>query len=99
MRVNLTRTRDVQVFQVQLRKDYSLNELRADLAVLYLKAGVKDIGITFLMSDSQVAEEEFLVVVNDMLASGEIAELFADEDVDGIVNAVRNEVKHRYLST
>lgn len=83
---------------MQLRKDYSLNELRADLAVLYLKAGVKDIGITFLMSDSQVAEEEFLVVVNDMLASGEIAELFGDEDVDGIINAVRNEVKHRSTS-
>ncbi|XP_025160705.1 dynein beta chain, ciliary-like [Harpegnathos saltator] len=83
----------LEVFQVQLRKDYSLNELRADLAVLYLKAGVKDIGITFLMSDAQVAEEKFLVVVNDMLASGEIAELFDDEDVDGIFNAVRNEVK------
>ncbi|XP_014471080.1 PREDICTED: dynein beta chain, ciliary-like [Dinoponera quadriceps] len=83
----------LEVFQVQLRKDYSLNELRADLAVLYLKAGVKDIGVTFLMSDSQVAEEKFLVVVNDMLASGEIAELFTDEDADGIVDAVRNEVK------
>lgn len=79
---------------MQLRKDYSLNELRADLAALYLKAGVKDIGVTFLMSDSQVAEEKFLVVVNDMLASGEIAELFGDEEVDGIVNAVRNEVRH-----
>ncbi|RLU17527.1 hypothetical protein DMN91_009762 [Ooceraea biroi] len=72
---------------------YSLNELKADLAVLYLKAGVKNIGTTFLMSDSQVAEEKFLVVVNDMLASGEIAELFADDQVDNVVNAVRNEVK------
>lgn len=83
---------------MQLRKGYSLNELKADLAVLYLKAGVKDIGITFLMSDSQVAEEKFLVVVNDMLASGEIAELFADDEVDNVVNAVRNEVKHNSLS-
>lgn len=81
------------MFQVQLRKDYSLNELKADLAVLYLKAGVKSIGITFLMSDSQVAEEKFLVVVNDMLASGEIAELLADDEVDNVINAVRNEVR------
>lgn len=77
---------------MQLRKDYSLNELKADLAVLYLKAGVKGIGITFLMTDSQVAEEKFLVVVNDMLASGEIAELLADDEVDNVINAVRNEV-------
>lgn len=86
-----------QVFQVQLRRGYSLNELKADLAVLYLKAGLKDIGITFLMTDSQVAEEKFLVVINDMLASGEIAELFADEEIDNIINAVRNEVKQYQL--
>lgn len=90
---------NMQVFQVQLRKGYSLNDLKADLAVLYLKAGVKGIGITFLMSDSQVAEEKFLVVVNDMLASGEIAELMADEEVDNVVNALRNEVKTHCLST
>lgn len=46
------------------------------------------------MSDSQVAEEKFLVVVNDMLASGEIAELLTDDEVDNVINAVRNEVKY-----
>lgn len=55
---------------------------------------MKGIGITFLMSDSQVAEEKFLVVVNDMLASGEIAELLTDDEVDNVINAVRNEVKY-----
>lgn len=55
---------------------------------------MKGIGITFLMSDSQVAEEKFLVVVNDMLASGEITDLLTDEEVDNVINAVRNEVKY-----
>lgn len=55
---------------------------------------MKGIGITFLMSDSQVAEEKFLVVVNDMLASGEIMELLADDEVENVINAVRNEVKY-----
>ncbi|EGI59469.1 Dynein beta chain, ciliary [Acromyrmex echinatior] len=87
----------LEVFQIQLRKDYSLNDLKADLAVLYMKAGVKGMGITFLMSDSQVAEEKFLVVVNDMLATGEIMELFADDEVENIINAVRNEVKQTGL--
>lgn len=54
-------------------------------------------GITFLMTDSQVAQERFLVVVNDMLASGEIAELFADDEVDNIVGAMRNEVKKFFI--
>ena len=67
--------------------------MKADLSLLYKKAGLRSIGIMFLMTDAQVAEERFLVLVNDMLASGEIPELFSDDEVDYIVNALRNEVK------
>ena len=47
-----------------------LFNLQADLANQYLKAGVKNIGTVFLMTDAQVADEQFLVLVNDFLASG-----------------------------
>ena len=47
----------------------------------------------FLLTDAQVPEEEFLVVINDLLASGEIPELFPDDEVEGIINGLRNEVK------
>ncbi|XP_015187538.1 PREDICTED: dynein beta chain, ciliary-like [Polistes dominula] len=83
----------LEVFQIQLTKDYSLIDLKSDLAALYLKAGLKSIGIAFLMTDSQIAQEKFLVVINDMLASGEILELFPDDEMDNIINAVRNEVR------
>ncbi|XP_069702004.1 dynein beta chain, ciliary-like [Periplaneta americana] len=83
----------LEVFQIQLRKGYSIQDMKTDLSALYLKAGLKSIGTVFLMTDSQVAEERFLVLVNDMLASGEIPELFADDEVDNIVGALRNEVK------
>ncbi|XP_031848127.1 dynein beta chain, ciliary [Nomia melanderi] len=83
----------LEVFQMQLKTGYSINDLRTDLAGLYSKAGLKSIGITFLMTDSHVADERFLVLINDMLAFGEISELFPDEDIDNIVNAMRNEVK------
>lgn len=43
---------------------------QTDLASLYIKAGVKNIGTVFLMTDAQVADEKFLVLVNDLLASG-----------------------------
>lgn len=63
------------------------------MATQYLKAGVKGMGIVFLMTDAQVAEEKFLVVINDCLASGEIPELFGDDEIDNIVNSIRGEVK------
>ncbi|XP_076235061.1 dynein beta chain, ciliary [Calliopsis andreniformis] len=83
----------LEVFQMQLKTGYSMSDLRTDLAGLYLKAGLRSIGITFLMTDSHVADERFLVLINDMLAFGEISELFADDEIDNIVNGVRNEVK------
>lgn len=46
----------------------------------------------FLMTDSQVAEEKFLTAINDMLSSGDIPELFADDEVDHIINTIGPEV-------
>ena len=42
---------------------------------------------------SQVADERFLVLINDLLASGEIPDLFPDDEVENIINAMRPEVK------
>lgn len=59
-----------------------------------MKAGLKNIGTVFLMTDSQVAEEEFLVLINDLLASGEIPGLFQDDEVEKVIGSMRNEVKN-----
>ncbi|XP_063312141.1 dynein axonemal heavy chain 9 [Pelobates fuscus] len=83
----------LEVFQITLRKGYGIPDLKADLANLYIKAGVKNVGTVFLMTDAQVADEKFLVLVNDLLASGEIPDLFPDDEVENIIGSVRNEVK------
>lgn len=62
-----------------------------------MKAGLKNIGTTFLMTDAQVSDEKFLVLINDLLASGEIPDLFADDEVENIIGGVRNEVKGQGL--
>jgi len=82
----------LEPFQIQLRSTYGIADLKADLATLYIKAGLKNIGIMFLMTDSQVADEKFLVLINDMLASGEIPELFADDEIDNIIQTIAPEV-------
>jgi len=85
----------LEPFQVQLRSMYGVADLRADLAALYVKAGLKNVGIMFLMTDSQVADERFLVLINDMLASGQIPDLFTDDEIDGIVQVMGPEVRTR----
>lgn len=38
-------------------------------------------------------DEKFLVLVNDLLASGEIPELIPEDEVENIISGVRSEVK------
>jgi hypothetical protein len=47
----------VQVFQITLRKGYSIADLKGDLNGLYNKTGLKGLGMVFLMTDSQVIQE------------------------------------------
>ena len=46
-----------------------------------------------MITDAQIVDEKFLVLINDLLASGEVPDLFSEEDIDGIISGVRNEVK------
>lgn len=54
---------------------------------------MKNVPAVFLLTDSQVAEEQFLVLINDLLASGEIPGLFGDDEAENIVSSMRPQVK------
>ncbi|XP_054026357.1 dynein axonemal heavy chain 17 [Dryobates pubescens] len=84
---------NLEVFQITLRKGYSIPDLKLDLASQYIKAAVKNMPTVFLMTDSQVAEESFLVLINDFLASGEVPGLFQDDELEDIMSAMRPQVK------
>ncbi|XP_053119664.1 dynein axonemal heavy chain 11 isoform X1 [Hemicordylus capensis] len=88
----------LEVFQITLKKSYGIPDLRVDLANLYIKTGAKNIPTVFLLTDAQVPDERFLVLINDLLASGEVPDLFSDEDVDGIIAGIRNEIRGLGLS-
>jgi len=78
---------------IMISSSYGLNELKADLQIFYNRAGCKDEGLLFLFNEGQITNERFMVSLNDLLASGEITDLFNEEDIEGIVNNVRAAVK------
>lgn len=83
----------LEVVQVQLKKGYGVSDLKKEVSGLYMKSGMKNVGIMFLMTDAQVPNEQFLVLINDMLASGEVPDMFTDDEIENIIGGVRNEVK------
>lgn len=78
---------------IMISSSYGMNDLKTDLQSMYNKSGLKDEGIMFLFTEGQITNERFLVFINDLLSSGEIADLFQSEDVDGIVNNIRPATK------
>ncbi|XP_004592923.2 dynein axonemal heavy chain 17 [Ochotona princeps] len=83
----------LDVFQITLKKGYGVPDLKVDLAAQYIKSAVKNVPSVFLMTDSQVSEEQFLVLINDLLASGEIPGLFTEDEVETIISSMRPQVK------
>lgn len=79
-------------FQIQMRCSNDFTVLNADLDTLYMNNGLKIIDIMFLMTDSQVAEEKFLVLINDMMSCGDISKLFADDEIDNIIQTIAPKV-------
>ena len=45
----------------------------------------------FLLTDSQITNDRFLVYINDVLSSGWIPELYPPDEMDGILGKVRTE--------
>lgn len=63
-----------------------MNDLRTDLQLLYQKSGVRDEAIMFLFTEGQITNERFLTYINDLLSSGEVAELYTIEEKEVLIN-------------
>ncbi|CAM9358663.1 unnamed protein product [Ascophyllum nodosum] len=79
-----------EVAEITVTSDYGLADLQNTLKNLCWKAGVKSVQpIVFMLTDSQIVDERFLVFVNDILISGVIPDLFTKEEFNWICQAIR----------
>ncbi|XP_076323890.1 dynein axonemal heavy chain 2-like [Tachypleus tridentatus] len=86
------------IFEVEVSRNYGIAEFREDLKNLYWQTGIKKEPTVFLFTDSQVKHEGFLDDINNILSSGEVPNLFKQEEVDKVVSSLKKSVTSGKLS-
>ncbi|GAB0094138.1 hypothetical protein DMENIID0001_093740 [Sergentomyia squamirostris] len=81
------------VVQIQLSSSYGVTEFKSDLVELFKKTGVKTTKCCLMMSDAQIPTEEFVMIINDVLTTGECVNLMPEEEMEEIVQHVRPTAK------
>ncbi|XP_074663059.1 dynein axonemal heavy chain 6-like [Tubulanus polymorphus] len=75
---------NAELYTLTLTRGYSLQDFRDDLKEVYKLAGVQGQNTVFLLTDSDIVKESFLEDINCILNSGEVPDLFDNEELDGI---------------
>ncbi|TMW58214.1 hypothetical protein Poli38472_011802 [Pythium oligandrum] len=84
----------VQQLSITASPHYGLVEFREDLKEIYRKAGVRPaLPLVLLLTDAQLTNERFLVLINDILSTGVIPDLFSPEELDAMLGSLRNDAK------
>jgi dynein heavy chain, axonemal len=81
---------DYEVFQVEISKNYNLDNWHEDMKKIFKSSGAQGKQTIFLFSDTQIQRETFLEEINNVLNSGEIPNLFAQDEKQELFDIMRN---------
>ena len=81
-------------YEIALAKGYGVDAFHEDVkGFLRAAAGEEGKPTMFLMSDTQIIHATFIEDINNILNSGEVPNLFPNDEVDQIVNGLRPKAK------
>ncbi|KAH8068253.1 dynein light chain binding protein [Aureococcus anophagefferens] len=78
-----------QPFQISLTKTYNLNSFLDDLRMMYKVCGQQRRKATFIFTDAQIKDENFLELLNSLLMTGEISGLFPKDELQIMAGEIR----------
>ncbi|KAI8841134.1 dynein heavy chain and region D6 of dynein motor-domain-containing protein [Chytriomyces cf. hyalinus JEL632] len=80
---------EYEMFQIEISKNYGITEWRDDLKKVLMWAGMDAKQTVFLFCDTQIFNESCLEDVNNILNGGDVPNIYANDEIDQILNAMR----------
>jgi dynein heavy chain len=80
---------EFKCFTIELKKGYDIVSFRDDIKTLFEMTGVEGKSVTFLLVDTQIVDESMLEDVNNVLNSGEVPGMYADDEKAKIISDMR----------
>lgn len=80
---------DYKCKMIEITRGYGMNEWHENLKEILMNAGMKNTPTVFLFSDTQIVSETFLEDINNILNSGEVPNLYENDEIEKIIGAVR----------
>ncbi|CAG5135432.1 unnamed protein product, partial [Candidula unifasciata] len=81
---------DFELFQIEITKNYSATEWRGDLCKMMRRVGELGVSTVFLFGDHQIKDVSFLEDVNMILNTGDIPNLYENEEKLEIIEKMQN---------
>ncbi|XP_068140477.1 dynein axonemal heavy chain 7 [Drosophila tropicalis] len=86
---------DYELFQVEITRTYGPYEYHEDIKMILRKIGASEMHGVFLFTDVQIKDESFLEDINNLLNSGEVPNLFSNEEKIEVVEKMAQIDKQR----
>ncbi|CAG9321581.1 unnamed protein product [Blepharisma stoltei] len=80
---------EYKVFQIKLTKSYGFSDWSADLKQLINISGVECKHVVFILRDNEIIQESFLESINNLLNSGQVPNLFTNDEMQGLTDKMR----------
>jgi dynein heavy chain len=83
-----------EMVQLEIIKGYGMKDWREDMInSLFAAAGIDSIPHVFLMPDTSIINESFVEDINNILNNGKIPNLYATEDIQKIIEDMKDQHK------
>jgi dynein heavy chain, axonemal len=81
-----------RIFEISINKSYNMGSFMEDVSSLFRATGQRGEGVTWIFTESHIPDESFLEVINSILMSGQVNNLFPKDELNLMVADLRSDL-------